>query len=96
VFFGPVGTKEQTLIAKLSKVHLEVDSERAEEKHFDKENSKRRVTRRDSKEFHRRKTLVFSSRASLANCDSPQARLWGNGFYVKGELFHSVLPHLRR
>lgn len=83
VFFGPVGTKERTLIARLSKVDLD-DRERTEteEKQFDKENSKRRVTRRDSKEFHRRKTLVFSSRASLAN--SPRA--WGNGFYVKGEL----------
>ena len=80
VFFGPVGTKERTLIAKLSKVDLD-DRERVEERQFDKENSKRRVTRRDSREFHRRKTLVFSSRASLANSPRP----WGNGFFFKGK-----------
>ena len=81
VFFGPVGTKERTLMAKLNKLDLG-DSVRPNEKGPDKENSnsKRRVTRRDSREFHRRKTLVFSSRGSIANSPRP----WGDGFFLKG------------
>ena len=81
VFFGPIGTKERTLIAKLNTVDLG-DSTEPNEKGSDKENSnsRRRVTRRDSKEFHRRKTLVFSSRGSIANSPRP----WGDGFFLKG------------
>lgn len=81
VFFGPIGTKERTLIAKLNKVDLG-DSIEPNKKGSDKENSnsRRRVTRRDSREFHRRKTLVFSSRGSIANSPRP----WGDGFFLKG------------
>jgi hypothetical protein len=80
VFFGPMGAKERSLMAKLSKVDV-VDYKPAEEVNCGKENSRRRVTRRDSREFHRRKTLGFSSRANVTN--SP--RRWADGFFLKGK-----------
>jgi hypothetical protein len=81
VFFGPTSVKERTLIAKLSRVDLKGSNTVHVEEESGRENSIRRLVRRDSKEFHRRRTLGFSQRANLPNTP----RRWADGFYLKGE-----------
>lgn len=68
VFFGTVGEKEKRLIAQLEQLDLD---EAEEEKQFDLANSKRRIARRDSREFHRSNHLG----KVLDPVESPQTTL---------------------
>ena len=77
VFFGGHDTREEQLVAQLSKSIPSTP----EPQH--RRMSRPRIKKRDSREFLRRKTLLLTART---NTPVKQDKVWEGGFYEKGPL----------
>ncbi|KAJ9098146.1 hypothetical protein QFC21_004475 [Naganishia friedmannii] len=76
VFFGPLSEKEKKLVAKLGKTTTVTSVPSSGEEKRRGASSSRRLRKKDSLDFNRRKTLGFSSRKSD---DSGTSRRWQGG-----------------
>ncbi|KAJ9117528.1 hypothetical protein QFC22_004378 [Naganishia vaughanmartiniae] len=80
VFFGPLSDKERKLVAKLGKTTTDAFTPSSGEASRRDASSSRRLRKKDSLDFNRRKTLGFSSRKSD---DSGTSRRWQGGLVEK-------------
>ncbi|KAJ9092718.1 hypothetical protein QFC19_008643 [Naganishia cerealis] len=80
VFFGPLSEKEKKLVAKLGRQPKDTSSTPSREESRAVPTSSRRLRKKDSLDFNRRKTLGFSSRKSD---DSGTSRRWEGGLIEK-------------
>lgn len=82
VFFGPLSEKEKKLVAKLGKTATDYHVPSSGETSKRGTTSSRRLRKKDSLDFNRRKTLGFSSRKSD---DFGTIRRWQGGLVEKSK-----------